>query len=258
MPRIHVLLKKQELDSVGLPGKVVVVLDILFATSSIVTALAHGAKAVIPTIDEVAARTEASRYASGTYVLSGELNLETLPGFVPATPLRLFQEDLVGKKLIYSTTNGTVALRKSESATRVYAAALLNGEAVTRHLAREFRNNTILIVCSGSGDNFNLEDCYGAGYFVDLLGDRYGQAAEFSDAALAARRLFRSGEAVDCLLSTRVGRIMVERGLVDEVLFAAKLSEFDVVPILMNGSVRIDPPESGASMKLPWPTARDR
>jgi 2-phosphosulfolactate phosphatase len=241
VPRIHVLLNKQELDSVRLPGKIVVVLDILFATTSIVAALARGAKEVIPTIDEAAARTEASRYASGTYVLSGELNLETLPGFVPSTPLRLFQEDLVGKKLIYSTTNGTVALRKSESATRVYAAALLNAKAVTKHLAREFTNNTILIVCSGSGDNFNLEDCYGAGYFVDLLGDRYGAAAEFSDAALAARRLFRSGEALDCLLSSRVGRILVERGLTDEVLFTAKLSEFDVVPVLMNGSVRDRP-----------------
>jgi 2-phosphosulfolactate phosphatase len=257
MPRIHVLLTKQELDSVRLPGKVVVVVDILFATSSIVTALAHGAKEVIPAIDEAAARTEASRYASGTYVLSGELNVETLPGFVPSTPLRLLQEDLAGKTLIYSTTNGTVALRKSESATRVYAGALLNGEAVTEHLAREFRNNTVLIACSGSGDNFNLEDCYGAGYFVDLLAERYGSAAECSDAALAARRLFRSGEAADCMLSTRVGRFMVERGLVDEVLFAAKLSTFDVVPILVNGSVRLDAAESVPGTKPAWPAARD-
>jgi 2-phosphosulfolactate phosphatase len=51
MPKIHVLLKKEELDAQRLEDKVVVVLDILFATSSIVTALAHGATEVIPAID---------------------------------------------------------------------------------------------------------------------------------------------------------------------------------------------------------------
>ena len=49
--KIHVLLKKEELDAQRLPGKTMIVLDILFATSSIVAALAHGAAEVIPTLD---------------------------------------------------------------------------------------------------------------------------------------------------------------------------------------------------------------
>ena len=59
MAKIHILLKKEELDGQRLPGKVVVVLDVLFATSSIVTALAHGAAEVIPTLNGDAALLEA-------------------------------------------------------------------------------------------------------------------------------------------------------------------------------------------------------
>ena len=53
--KVHVLTKKEELDTVRLTGKVVVVLDILFATTTMVTALAHGAKEVVPVLDESAA-----------------------------------------------------------------------------------------------------------------------------------------------------------------------------------------------------------
>jgi 2-phosphosulfolactate phosphatase len=167
--KIHVLLKKEELDAQRLEGKVVVVLDILFATSSIVTALAHGATEVIPTLDGRAAQEAAKAFPAGSYVLSGELNADTLPGFVHPTPQALLAEGIAGRRLIYCTTNGTVALAKSQGAAHVYAAALLNGRAVVERIAAQHPDSTILIVCSGSADNFNLEDFYGAGYLVSLF-----------------------------------------------------------------------------------------
>ncbi|MBM3392894.1 MAG: 2-phosphosulfolactate phosphatase [Alphaproteobacteria bacterium] len=229
--KIHVLLKKEELDAQRLPGKTVVVLDILFATSSIVAAMAHGAAEVIPTLDGAAAQAEAARHAAGSCVLSGELNAETIPGFVHPTPLHLLAENLSGKSLIYSTTNGTVAVAKSREADHVYAAALLNGEAVVKHIAAHHAEETVLIVCSGSADNFNLEDFYGAGYLVSLFAQQ-GQEHEFSDAALAARLLYEHCEAGECLRRARVGRMMLERRLDREVDFAAQKSLYDVVPKL--------------------------
>ena len=79
--RIHVLTRKEELDGVRVPGKVVVVLDILFATTTMVAALGHGATEVLPVADERAARAAGAARAQGSYVLSGELLAETLPGF---------------------------------------------------------------------------------------------------------------------------------------------------------------------------------
>lgn len=239
MAKIHVLLKKEELDNERLAGKVVVVLDILFATSSIVTALAHGAAEVIPTLNGAAAQAEALRHASGSYLLAGESNADTLPGFAHPTPLALLREDIAGRTLIYSTTNGTVALKKSRDAAHVYAAALLNGEAVIRHIAKAHSDRSVLVVCSGSADNFNLEDFYGAGYLIALF-RQTGQPHDYSDAALAAEMLHTHGDPTECLLRSRVGRMMLARKLVEEVHFAAHKSVFDCVPQLaQDGSLRL-------------------
>ena len=82
-----------------------------------------------------------------------------------------------------------MALAKSKDAAHVYAAALLNGRAVVERIVAQHAESTILIVCSGSADNFNLEDFYGAGYLVSLFRQclsANAADAEFSDAALAA------------------------------------------------------------------------
>lgn len=227
--RVHVLGRREDLDTVRIPGKVAIVLDVLFATSTIVTALAHGAREVVPRVDEAAARDEAQRHPEGSFVLAGELLAETLPGFAAPTPLALVAHGVADKRVIYSTTNGTVALGDAAAAEHVYAAALLNGAATIDHVLAAHPERTLLIVCSGSMGNFNLEDFYGAGYLVDLLAQRLGESADFSDAARAARALFRSGAPAATLAECRVGRMMAARGLAHEVEYAAQLSTLDVV-----------------------------
>jgi 2-phosphosulfolactate phosphatase len=151
--------------------------------------------------------------------------------------MALLEEDLAGKTLIYSTTNGTVAVGKARGADHVYAAALLNGEAMVAQIERAHAGDTVLIVCSGSADNFNLEDFYGAGYLVSLFARRPG-AHELTDAAMAARLLHDHCEAMECLSASRVGRMMLSRGLDHEVGFAAQKSRFPVVARLEDGALR--------------------
>lgn len=233
MAKIHVLVKKEELDRERLAGKFVLVVDVLFATTSIATALAHGATEVLPTLDGEAARSEAARRAPGSFVLAGELDALTLPGFAHPTPLALVEGGLAGKALVYSTTNGTVALRKAREAAHVYAAALVNGEAVAERVASLWRGETVLVVCAGSADALNLEDLYGAGHLVSLLAR--GGGHELSDAALAAQLLHEKSDALDCLSRSRIGRLMRERGLEREVAFAAQKDRYSVVPELRDG-----------------------
>jgi 2-phosphosulfolactate phosphatase len=232
--KVHVLFRRQDLDMVKLEGKIVVVLDVLFATSTMIAALADGAADVIPTLNEEHAREKAKELPEGSYVLAGELFADTIAGFAPPTPQALMRHDLRGRTVVYATTNGTVALHESSGAAHVYAGALLNAGAVVSHIARHHPQGTILIVCSGSMGNPNLEDMYGAGYFVDLIAQQLGER-DVSDAAWAARALFRSEPAESLLLRCRVGRMMQERGLTDEVRFAARLSAMDVVPKLIDG-----------------------
>lgn len=234
--KLHVLTKKEELDGVRVPGKVVIVLDILFATTTMVTALAHGAQEVVPVLDEAAARNAATRFPAGSFVLAGELYAETLPGFAHPAPLALLEHGVQGKSVIYSTTNGTVALAQASAAARVYCGALLNARALTEYVLAQHPHETVLIVCAGSGDNFNLEDFYGAGYFVECFRERI---PDLSDAAKAALALYRQARAPEALLDCRVGRMMAERGLAHEVEFACRRDVFPVIPALQDGRLRL-------------------
>ena len=235
--KIHVLTKKEELDGVRVPGKVVVVLDILFATTTMVAALAHGATEVIPVLDEAAARAESERYRD--CVVAGELHAETIAGFAHPAPLALLKHGIRGKTVVYSTTNGTVAMTRAAGAARVYCGALLNARRLAEHIVARHPRETVLLVCSGSGDNFNFEDFYGAGYFVERFADLLGAAADLSDAAKAALALYRHARAPDALLDCRVGRMMAAGGLREEVEFACRFDALPVVPALEQGRLRL-------------------
>jgi 2-phosphosulfolactate phosphatase len=237
--KVHVLTRKEELDSVRLAGKIVVVIDVLFATTTMVAALAHGAFEVIPVLDEAAARAEDLRRGAGSCVLAGELYAETLPGFVHPAPLALIEHGVQGRTVVYSTTNGTVAMSLAAGARRVYCGSLLNARRLAEHILTEHPRDTVLVVCSGSGANFNFEDFFGAGCYVERFAELLGAAADFSDAARAARTVFRHSPLPQALLECRLGRMMSARGLQREVEFACRIDAFPVVPALDQGRLRL-------------------
>ena len=190
-------------------------LDILFATTTMVTALAHGATEVRAGARRGrGARPRARTSPQDSYVLSGELYAETLPGFAHPAPLALVEHGVQGKTrdLLdhqrHRRDDAGRAARRASTAARCSTRAAWSSTSSRAH-PRE----TVLIVCSGSGNNFNFEDFYGAGYFVERFAERLGAAADFSDAAKAARALYRQARAPDALLDCRVGRMMAARGL---------------------------------------------
>ena len=237
--KVHVLLRKEDFNADRLTANVVVVLDILFATTTIVTALANGATEVIPAIDEHDAREKAKPFAAESIVLSGEKMIHAIEGFVTPLPLALTEVGVNGKRVIYSTTNGTVALSQSAIAPHVYAACLLNGAATVAHIQKQHADESVLIVCSGSAGGMNLEDFYGAGYIVDQLLGKLDPDRDLTDAAQSSLRLYRTHDAFDCLISSRVGRIMQRSGVEDEVKYAAQLGVVPLVTKLLQGAVRV-------------------
>ena len=107
--KVHVLTRKEELDGMRLAGKVAIVLDVLFATSTIVTALANGAHAVIPTLDGSAALAESKRHDATRTVLAGELHSITLEGFAPGRSTSTAAPSTSKRLLAASSSLGAVA-----------------------------------------------------------------------------------------------------------------------------------------------------
>ena len=234
MKKVHVILRKEDISEEKLRegGKVAVVLDILLATTTITAALSEGAEEVIPVLDVTEGMNVAAGMKQETFVLAGEINGKPIEGCVYPIPSRI-RELIDGRKLILTTTNGTVALRKSACASKVYISSLLNNRAVAESVKGEAE--TVIVVCSGNSGELSLEDFYGAGHFIDCLTDH--DQWNMTDSAKAALHFYRgaSGSAFDILSSSRVGRLFARHGLAEDLEFASQIDMEAVVPILKNG-----------------------
>src|SRR5690554_1115604 len=129
---LDVFFSVQTFQEEELRGKTVVVVDVLRATSTIVTALANGAKSVIPVADMGEASRISQSIDSDNYLLCGEKNGVQIEGYdLGNSPLEFTPEVVGGKSLILNTTNGTRAIKKSVGAAEVYIASFLNLASVT-------------------------------------------------------------------------------------------------------------------------------
>src|SRR5699024_10138815 len=167
--KINLLMKKVEIDTEKIDQtKIAAVLDILIATTSITAALAEGGKDVIPVLNEVAAISDKKKYNDKEDCIVVEAGRFVIDGFLTPVLLSLCKY-VQGKKVILSTTNGTVAIRSTLQAKKTYTASLLNSVAVAKDITSHYNNESILIICAGSSGQFCLEDFYGAGYLINEL-----------------------------------------------------------------------------------------
>jgi 2-phosphosulfolactate phosphatase len=220
-----------------------IVFDVLRATSSMVTALAHGAEAVIPVeeIDQALRLREKDR----DILLAGERNglrISTESGVtfdLGNSPREFTPSTVAGRRIAMTTTNGTRAMVACGHARSVWIGSFLNLGATVEKISA-LKPVTLLLVCGGTFDEAAYEDVLCAGAVIDLLGK---QVAELSDAALLASRTYRA-EAADlssALGRSRNGRRLLEQpNLRDDVAFCAQVDRLAVIAHLeKDGSVRV-------------------
>lgn len=237
---LQVILRKEDIDPARAAGKVAVVLDVIFATTTIATALAHGVAAVLPAADLPAAQRIAAGLAPGEHVLSGEWNAEPFPGAWSFAPTAMRDAALAGKQLVLATTNGTGALCRAEAFERIYAAGLVNGPAVIDHVLAHHPGRDLVLICAGSRGRFSLEDFHGAGVLAEWAMAQAGPGAwRCGDTAQAAMAACRGASAEQVLAHSRLGRYMIERGLEPDVRHAAQTGLYGVVPVFSEGRVRL-------------------
>ena len=214
-------------------GRGVIVIDVLRATTTIVTALAHGAKAVVPAAtSEEAVRLTANLEKNG-YLLAGERRSLKIEGFQLGNSPREMEAGVVGGKTIYlATTNGTPALVAAQGAELVMIGAAVNFKAATERARRHFQDRgEIAIICAGRERQFALEDAYTAGRFVKALKKGVKKVAlnDAAEVALALTGLYDTWS--EAFEGTAAAQQLVDVDLGDDVAFAAKPDRFDTVPI---------------------------
>ncbi len=224
------------LVSRDLSGTACVVFDVLRATSSMVTALANGAAAIVP-VEQIQEALEL-RLADSTLLLGGERDgvriTADLTGGIDFdlgnSPREFTTAAISGRTIVMTTTNGTRALRACSRADSVLAGSFLNlGSTVgfIRHRCPA----KLLLVCSGTFEQAAYEDVLAAGAFCDATWPLYARS-EVADSALIARGLYRleQGNLLGAVSQARNARRLLGRAaLRDDVAYCLQRDLLDVV-----------------------------
>jgi 2-phosphosulfolactate phosphatase len=224
----------RRLDPDRLRVSACVVIDVIRATSTLLVALANGARGVQPVagVDEAFALKEKNPAA----LLAGERGGVALPGFdLGNSPREMTAERVAGRDLIVTTTNGTQALAACRGARAVMTAAFLNLDAVAGRL-RDI-GPPWMILCAGYEGAFGLDDAIVAGALADAL-----------DQDQALVHLYRSvrHELATTLFRCSAGQELVKVGLEADIPLCAELNRFALVPTLnADGVLRVDRKEEG-------------
>jgi 2-phosphosulfolactate phosphatase len=225
------------LEHLDLSATVCAVFDVLRATSSMVTALSNGAKAVIPVVGIPEALDFRSQ--QNDVLLAGEREGVRIPTeltggitFDLGNSPREFKHDIVaGKTIVMTTTNGTRALRACAQAKKVLVASFLNLHAVADCLGKDTPARLVL-VCSGTKEESAYEDALCAGALCDLLWVKWSEDT-VSDSALIARKLFcqERQDLLAAVSQSRNGRRLLSLPeLRDDVQFCVQRDVVSVVP----------------------------
>lgn len=223
-----------------LHDRVVLVVDVLRASTSIAAALNNGARAIIPFEGVDEAITRARALERSDVLLAGERKMAPIRGFQLGNSPKEFTADVVsGKTIVMTTTNGTAALAATVGASEVIVGCFANYSAVLAWLRAAARaGKSITIVCAGTNGRFALEDAICAGRYVRGIARR-GIQAELGDAASVAAIIDRrvGGDLVAVLRASEHGRALIEAGHGDDVTYCGTMNTNPVVPVYRDRQV---------------------
>ncbi|MBK7620380.1 MAG: 2-phosphosulfolactate phosphatase [Flavobacteriales bacterium] len=211
--------------------EIVVVIDILRATSAMVAAFEHGIDRIIPVATVEEARPYIGREG---YIAAAERNGEVVEGFSYGnSPLAYLGQDLKGKTIVMTTTNGTRAINLAKDARMLVIGSFLNFTALSDWLVKQ--NDNILLLCSGWKDKFNLEDSMFAGAVMERL-MASGKFGVEEDSSIAAKYMFMSGrDHYLGLLKAAPRRKRIEQlKLLHDVKYCLTPDQSRVIPVLRN------------------------
>jgi 2-phosphosulfolactate phosphatase len=249
MLHLHAHLLPRLTSPEELAGGTVVVIDVLRATSTIVTALANGAAAVVPCLEVDEAKQIAAGLPAGTALLGGERGGLLIDGFDLANSPQEYSRDRVrGKTIVFTTTNGTQAVRQCRDARRVLFGAFVNFSALAEAIGSD--SGPVDLLCAGTQDRITREDALLAGALAARL-TAANSAVELNDEAAILAAAWRDferscpgGRATQqalaaTLRATRGGRNAMSTGNHADIDAAATIDAAPVVVALDAATGRI-------------------
>jgi 2-phosphosulfolactate phosphatase len=222
--KVGITLTARDIREEELDQKTAVVIDVLRATSVMITALANGAKWV----KTVATIEEAMLYHSSGVLLGGERFAMPIAGFdFSNSPLEFTPDQVTGKGIVLTTTNGTLAFSKCSRAADVLAGAFINSRALSGYLYRQ--NEPVHLICAGTNGEFSLDDFLCAGLICSTL-QQLGEVELDDLGRLAELTWDQWGHNLHGALSmTTHYNVLKSKGLTQDLEYCLNLDTIDLV-----------------------------
>ena len=225
--KIDVCLSPELLNLYRLDGKIVVVVDVLRATSCMITALAEGVEEIHP----VASLDECRNLKAKGYFTAAERGGEQVEGFdLGNSPLSYLNRAYAGKKVAVTTTNGTLAITKSAPyAKQVIIGGFLNLSAMAGYLREQPED--VVILCAGWKGKVNMEDTLFAGALLQELENDHELEC---DAPLAAKTLYGcvKGKLYEFMQQSSHAQRLSKFGIEEDIRFCLETNKFKEIPVL--------------------------
>lgn len=232
---IDVILSAREIFLDKVKDKTVVVIDVLRATSVMTTALANGAKQILPVLTPEEAFELQKEMGAENVILGGERNAVPIPGFdFGNSPFSYPPTVIKDKTLIITTTNGTRAILNSLGAKKLYVGSFLNDRAIIETIKDD---EEVVFVASGSHDHFTMEDSLCAGKMAHELEQLVG--AHLSDVAIAMAYLYEQNKNDIHAIGSKGKHYKRLTGLgeLKDLEYCYQSDILDVVPIYQDGKL---------------------
>jgi len=210
---------------------IVVIIDILRASSAICTAFANGATSIIP----VAEVNEAKKYKERGYLVAAERDGYVLDfADFGNSPFNFTPEKVAGKSIVYSTTNGTGIIKLASSAREIVIGSFLNISALTEWIIKQDKD--IVLFCAGWKNRFNLEDSVCAGAMAERLLES-GHYETICDSTLAAVDRWRlaKGDLTGYIEKAAQRSRLRTKGLDDCISFCLTVDFTNKIPVIKEG-----------------------
>ena len=242
LKRLRVLMTREEIEPEKLPGATVVILDVLLATTTLLTAFENGARGVYPVVSLEEADEVGDGLDPSSLLRGGEQDAERIEGYdLGPYPKEYAPEAVAGKDVVFVTTNGTRAIGSSTGARELLLGCLRNAPAVARHLEGS-QAESVYVICAGSAGRFTLEDFLGASAILSHLNrDGYLDGWRLNDAAWMALDFATryEGREFEALKQGRAGRWFLKNGEIEELEFVGDVGASNLVPEVTEGRLRV-------------------
>jgi len=238
---LDVVLLPEELKNKDISDCLVVVIDVLRASSTITTALNSGADRIIPVYMPEQAKARANDFPADKVLLCGERNGEKLADFdLGNSPLEYNNSRIEGKIILLTTTNGIRTIELAKKAKIIIVGCFLNIQAIAEY-CRTYPGQVVL-VCSGDRGKVSLEDTVCAGMIKSLCTSQSPNNDYQSDDSLLSSVMYSQfgSDLIDMMKKSVWGKHLIEIGCKEDILFCAQKNFSQITPILKDNSIIVN------------------